>query len=122
MIIYNVLIFGVGVIIGAGVIWYLLKKPFGMAQGKPFGTAQGKPSGSVQGEKTFKERQIEEKEAGKIKILELFGSRARVSNDDVEKLLGVSDAGATRYLDELEKAEKIRQVGKEGRFVYYEKI
>jgi len=106
MIIYNVLIFGVGVIIGAGVIWYLLKKPFGMAQGK----------------ETFKEGQVKEKEAGKIKILELFGSRARVSNDDVEKLLGVSDAGATRYLDELEKAEKIRQVGKEGRFVYYEKI
>ena len=102
----NVLIFGVGVVIGAGVVWYFLKKPFGTAQG----------------EKTFKERQIEEKEAGKIKILELFGSQARVSNDDVQKILGVSDASAERYLNELQSEGQIKQVGKEGRFVYYEKI
>jgi len=43
----------------------------------------------------------------------------RITNNDVEKLLGVSDATATRYLDKLEKEGKIWQEGKTGRFVYY---
>jgi len=63
-----------------------------------------------------------EKEKNKQKILEFFESRERVVNNDIEKFLGVSDATATRYLDELEKQGEIRQVGKEGRFVYYERI
>jgi len=33
----------------------------------------------------------------------------------------VSDATATRYLEELEKEGFIRQVGRTGRHVYYEK-
>lgn len=65
---------------------------------------------------------VREKEKNKQKILKFFESRERVANNDVEKLLGVSDATATRYLDELEKQGEIRQVGKEGRFVYYERI
>lgn len=66
---------------------------------------------------------VEEK---KGKILELLtlrgaqGKKAKITNNDVEKLLGVSDATATRYLDELEKQGKVRQVGERGRFVYYE--
>jgi len=39
----------------------------------------------------------------------------------VENLLLVSDATATRYLDELEKEGKIKQVGKTGKGVFYEK-
>ncbi len=48
------------------------------------------------------------------------GKEAKITNNDVEKLLGVSDATATRYLDELEKQGKVRQVGKTGRSVYYQ--
>lgn len=37
------------------------------------------------------------------KILELLDARKKVTNDEVEKLLHVSDATATRYLSALEK-------------------
>ena len=56
------------------------------------------------------------------KILGLFTTKSTITNDDVEKFLHVSDATATRYLNALEKEGKIRQVGKTGRFVVYEKI
>lgn len=68
------------------------------------------------------ERQTREKEENLEKIRGLFDGGGRVANGDVEKLLGVSDATATRYLDELEKEGFIRQVGKTGQHVYYEKI
>ncbi len=66
------------------------------------------------------------KSKNKEKILDYFnnaggGESGRVTNNDIEKLLGVGDSTATRYLDELEKEGKIHQVGTEGRFVYYQK-
>lgn len=69
--------------------------------------------------------QESEKKENKEKILASFaslesaGGDDRVSNNDIEKLLGVSDATATRYLDELEKEGKIHQVGTSGRSVFY---
>jgi len=52
-------------------------------------------------------------------VLALFGSGPEVSNDTVETALGVSDATATRMLDELEKSGDIVQVGDTGRGVTY---
>lgn len=45
----------------------------------------------------------------------------KITNDEVEKLLRVSDATATRYLQTLEKEGKIQQVGVTGKAVWYEK-
>ena len=45
-----------------------------------------------------------------------------ITNDEVEKLLHVSDATATRYLSALEKEGKIQQVGKTGKAVEYTRI
>ena len=45
-----------------------------------------------------------------------------ITNDEVEKLLHVSDATATRYLQALEKENKIKQTGVTGKAVFYEKI
>jgi len=56
------------------------------------------------------------------KTRRMFEGQERVANNDVEKALGVSDATATRYLDELEKQGFIRQTGKTGKYVYYEKV
>lgn len=56
------------------------------------------------------------------KIMQFLEQNKKIKNDEVEKLLHVSDATATRYLDELEKQNKIRQVGKTGKYTYYEKI
>lgn len=65
----------------------------------------------------------QEKKREKIeKILEMFSEQKEITNDEVEKLLHVSDATATRYLEQLEKENKIRQVGKTGKGVKYERI
>lgn len=56
------------------------------------------------------------------KIMSLFLKKQKIINDEVEKFLHVSDATATRYLDILEKENKIRQVGKTGHAVSYTRI
>ncbi len=55
------------------------------------------------------------------KVRELARAKDRITNDDVEKLLGVSNATAERYLNELEKNGELKQVGGTGRGVYYQK-
>ena len=59
------------------------------------------------------------KEKRKEKIITLFKDKKRITNNDVESLLGVSDATATRYLQELEEVGTVRQRGKK-KGVYYE--
>lgn len=66
--------------------------------------------------------QKREKEENLQKVMDLFTTREQVANNDIEAALGVSDATATNYLEELEQAGKIRQVGAEGRGVYYEQV
>ena len=56
------------------------------------------------------------------KIMEALNTKNKITNDEVEKLLHVSDATATRYLSALEKEGKIQQVGKTGTGVVYSKI
>jgi len=56
------------------------------------------------------------------KIMTLFSTKSQITNDEVEKFLHVSDATAERYLNILEKENKIRQVGKTGHAVSYIKI
>jgi len=59
------------------------------------------------------------------KIMTLFDlstGSGQVTNDDVEKLLHVSDATATRYLSILKKEGRIVQSGKTGQSVSYSKI
>jgi len=68
------------------------------------------------------QKQAQEKAEHKKKILDMLSSRDRIANKDVENGLGVSDATATRYLDELEKQGIIEQVGTDGQYVYYKKI
>ena len=45
-----------------------------------------------------------------------------ITNDQVEKVMNVSDAAATRYLSQLEKEGRIQQVGKIGHAVKYQKL
>lgn len=55
-------------------------------------------------------------------VLNLFNGRMEITNNDVEELLGVSDSTATNYLQELEDAGKIRQIGTVGRHVRYRRV
>lgn len=66
----------------------------------------------------FNVRKREEIEKNKEKILEEIKRVGEIANDGVEKILNVSDATATRYLEELEKEGKITQEG-QGRGVMY---
>ncbi len=53
------------------------------------------------------------------KIMQALNSKNKITNDEVEKLLHVSDATATRYLSALEKEGKIKQTGRTGAGVTY---
>lgn len=56
------------------------------------------------------------------KVMTLFLKKSKITNDEVEKFMHVSDATATRYLSQLEKEGKIKQSGKTGKSVFYSKI
>jgi len=56
------------------------------------------------------------------RILDLFAKRTNITNNQVADFLHVSDATATRYLQILENENRIKQVGKTGKGVKYEKI
>lgn len=53
------------------------------------------------------------------KLIEFVNKKEKITNNDVERKLKVSNATATRYLDELEEIGKIKQVGRTGKSVYY---
>jgi predicted HTH transcriptional regulator len=67
----------------------------------------------------FIAKQMEQKAANKEKILAFMQEHGKIQNDDVEKLAGVSNATAERYLDELEKEGKLTQHGTIGHGVFY---
>jgi hypothetical protein len=55
------------------------------------------------------------------KIISMFETKSKITNDEVEKLLHISDATATRYLTILKQENKIKQEGKTGKAVFYSK-
>lgn len=56
------------------------------------------------------------------KVMSLFLKQSKITNDEVEKFLHVSDATATRYLSILKKEGKIKQSGRTGKAVSYSRI
>ena len=61
----------------------------------------------------------EEARQKKLEDCSVEDKKKGVNNNDIEKLLDVSDGTANKYLNKLEKEEKIEQVGVSGRGVYY---
>jgi len=76
----------------------------------------------------YNQKLQEKKEQTIVKILEMFtlrqaqGAQARISNREVAESLGISSATVRRYFDDLEAQGKVKQVGKDGRNVYYSVI
>jgi len=64
----------------------------------------------------------EKREKAKAKILEMFGKSNRLSCSGAAKELHISNASARRYFDDLEAENKVKQVGKTGKNVFYSKI
>ena len=67
----------------------------------------------------FIAQQTAKKTGNKQKILAFVQEHEKIQNNDVEKLAGVSNATAERYLDELEKEGKLTQHGMIGQAVFY---
>ena len=67
----------------------------------------------------FVAKQIEQKSANKQKILTFVQEHGEIRNNDVEKLVTVSNATAERYLNELEKEGRLTQHGAIGKNVFY---
>src|SRR5680860_1329330 len=59
------------------------------------------------------------KQAAVEKVFAGIQQKGSITNDGVQALLGVSDATAERYLQELETAGRINQVGEAGQGVSY---
>lgn len=67
----------------------------------------------------FIAQQVEQKTENKQRILAFVQTHGKIQNNDVEKLAGVSNATAERYLDELENEGKLTQHGNIGQGVFY---
>ena len=108
---------------------------------KPPASPEPKPQTSIPTEATppvassfnhMRELQVKEQLAIKNKkqkkidgVMVLLSKKSKITNDEVEKFLHVSDATATRYLSILEKEGKIKKnekSGKTGKWVSYSKI
>ncbi len=59
------------------------------------------------------------KNKNKEKIVLLLRQKERVSNMHIREYLGVSARTIVSYMDELEKEEKVMQVGHTGKWTYY---
>ncbi len=111
----QVLIFLIGGIVGAVIVWASI----GNRQNS---RGQEGPSSSEKGAVGLIEQQAEEKRRNKERILGLLAKQEKLTNDDVEKLLSVSDATAERYLQELEEEGLAKQVGATGQGVFYTRV
>ena len=65
------------------------------------------------------EEQEREKQENMEKLKDFIKNKEKITNNDVENFLNVSNATAERYLDELEKEGFLEQVGETGQNVYY---
>ncbi len=86
-----------------------------MGRNEPFGLVRSILKKAQEMIQTRKRKKLE-------KIMSLFITKSKITNDEVEKYLHCSDATATRYLSQLEKEGKIKQSGKTGQGVSYSKI
>ena len=105
------LIIGFGA--GCYYMWWKSKK------GESKQNSPASPEKESAGINKINESRQNAKAEAKDKMLKLFNDKTEITNDDVQKLLSVSDATATNYLNELEQEGHITQIGQEGRGVKY---
>ncbi len=62
---------------------------------------------------------VDKSELRQQQVRDFLQEQPEITNNEYQKLTGVSDAQATRDLDELEKQGIVEQIGKTGAFVVY---
>lgn len=88
------------------IIYIIIGIIIGFVIGRRFESKKSKPS-------------LNPKQLGKEKIIQHVKEEGSITNNGVEKLLGVANTTAYRYLEELEQEGVIEQHGKTGRNVEY---
>ena len=86
----------IGIVVGFVVAWFIFRPK----------------SGDV----LIKEDIVAKRQQSAVDYLKQNGE---ITNDEYQELTGVSDAQATRDLDELEKQGIVEQIGDTGRYVKY---
>jgi hypothetical protein len=66
-----------------------------------------------------RQAKTKKREARLEKIMQYVREKSRITNDEIQKLLGVSDATATRYAHDLMTRNVLRRVGR-GKGSYYQ--
>jgi len=114
------------VLIIVGLVWVVYKSYQHNEADKKEITAIGKERDEYvelgKGLAEYNQKLVENKNLAKDKILGILKDKARTSNQEIIKELDISHTSAMRYLDDLEKEERIKQIGKTGRNVYYTKL
>lgn len=90
----------IGILIGFAVGWWVITRRAKRTENK------------------FDDRS-EQKEENLERLRDYVKGKESVTNDDVEKLLKVSNPTATRYLNELERDGLLKQEGKTGKYTHY---
>ena len=109
--------FAIGFVI-AGIVAYIYVAYFWPRSDKDNTNGASNQSGNDMNAE--KKRNMEENLAKLEK--HIAGMSGKIRNNDVEKLLGVSDATAERYLQEMENRGLLKQIGTIGKHTHYEKI
>jgi len=105
------LFFVLGLGVGLGIGWVVKRHKANLSPALP---SKG------EGETVINPEQVKKRKENLGQIIGFMAVNPQITNNDVEKLLGVSNATAERYLNELEGQGKIVQVGKTGQGVYYQ--
>ena len=115
------LIFLLGVVVGAGVVWVMAKRRIKELEIELERTEREKEEQAkiVSGFEDFNRKQEELKEARKQRTLGELAEQGKIKTNQVADFLEVSRAIAFRYLEELEKEGKVEQIGAYGRNVEY---
>ena len=101
--------FIIGLIVGAIAVYLILKN------------CKKAASITSSSEKTAVDKDLAQKQENQEKIKDYIQDKDKFTNDDLQAFLKVSDTTIGRYLEELEKAKVIKQIGKTGHSVYYVK-
>lgn len=70
-------------------------------------------------QKKSKEALSKRTEAREKLILAYAKHKGKITNNEVERMFCVSNSTAENYLDKIEKAGKLKQIGEHGRGVHY---
>ena len=112
--------FAIGFVI-AGIVAYIYIAYFWPRLDRNRSNGVKNPSNEESSDMNVEKKRNMEENLAKLEK-HIAGMSGKIKNNDVEKLLGVSDATAERDLQEMENRGLLKQIGTTGKHTHYEKI